>query len=275
MAADVRRAVGRSVVRPVYIYFRCFTAQLKSILAYKADFFVLVASAALVQIIGFAFIWTIFRQIPSINGWTMWEVVMMYALVFLTEGVGSLFFEGTWMLGYLIWRGEFDTVLIRPVSPILQVFTSKVGMNGIGNIATGTVLIVIAIGQSPVAWTAGRVVTLLVLVVSAMVIRVSINLGTAASAFWTRNPWSAVPMFAHQLGDFAKYPLTIYSFAVQVAIVVAIPFAFVSFFPTAVAFGEEPWVMPGLLTPLVAAYCAFMAVAIFRLGMRRYESAGH
>ena len=32
---------------------------------------------------------------------------------------------------------------------------------------------------------------------------------------------------------------------------------------------------PGLLTPLVAVYCLFMAVTIFRIGLRRYESTGH
>ena len=236
--------VWHSIRRTIYIYFRCLSQQVKSILAYEADFWILVLSAVVVQFVGFAFIWTVFQQIPTINGWSLWEVVTMYALIFLTEGVGSLFFEGTWMLGWTIWHGDFDIMLIRPVSPILLTLSQKVGMNGVGNIATGTVLL-------------------------------SINLATAASAFWTRNPFSAVPMFAHQMGDFAKYPLTIYSLAVQVAIVVAVPFAFVSFFPTAVAFGEDPFALPGLFTPLVAAYCAFMAVAVFKVGMRRYESVGH
>jgi len=44
-----------------------------------------------------------------------------------------------------------------------------------------------------------------------------------------------VPAFVHQLGDFAKYSITIYSIGVQALIVVAVPFAFVSFFPTAYA----------------------------------------
>ena len=55
-----------------------------------------------------------------------------------------------------------------------------------------------------VAWTPGRVLFLVILFVSAATIRVSINLATAASAFWVRSPWSMVPMFVHQLGEFAK-----------------------------------------------------------------------
>jgi ABC-2 type transport system permease protein len=248
---------------------------MKAILAYEADFAVMLVSAVIVQIAGFLFIWTIFQRIPDINGWTMWQVVMMYALVFVTEGVGSLFFEGTWRLSELVYNGKFDQILVRPVSPIVQVLAGAVGFNGLGNIVTGTVLIVIGVLNTPIEWTPGRLLMLVILIASAATIRVAINLGSAASAFWVKAPWSMVPMFVHQLGEFAKYPITIYSVAVQALIVIAVPFAFVSFFPTAFIFGVDAWSIQGFLTPLVAIYCVLMAVWLFRVGLRRYESTGH
>ena len=259
----------------VYIYFRCLGQQMKAILAYEADFAILMFSAVLVQIVGFAFIWAIFERIPSVNGWTFWQVVMMYALIYVTEGVGSLFFEGTWRVSELVYSGKFDQLLLRPVSPIVQVLAGAVGFNGLGNIVSGFVLIGISMANSPVEWTPGRLLMFAILIVSASTIRVAINLGSAASAFWIRTPWSMVPVFVHQLGDFAKYPITIYSLGVQALIVVAVPFAFISFFPTAFVFGVEAWSLAGLLTPLVAVYSFFMAVAIFRIGLRHYESTGH
>jgi ABC-2 type transport system permease protein len=276
MAARVAIASRlRSARRPVYLYFRCLGQQMKAILAYEADFVVLLFSAVLVQLTGLLFIWTIFQRIPNINGWTFWQVVMMYALIFVTEGVGSLFFEGTWRLSNLVYTGQFDQMLVRPVSPIVQVLASAVGFNGLGNLITGLALIGISIANVPVAWTPGRLLMLPILIASAATIRVAINLGSAATAFWINAPWSMVPMFVHQLGEFAKYPITIYSIAVQAMIVIAIPFAFVSFFPTAWIFGVDAWSLPGLLTPLVAIYTMFMAVTIFRIGLRRYESSGH
>jgi ABC-2 type transport system permease protein len=248
---------------------------MKAILAYEADFVVMLFSAVIVQIAGFLFIWTIFQRIPTINGWSMWQVVMMYALIFVTEGVGSLFFEGTWRLSNLVYTGQFDQMLVRPLSPIVQVLANAVGFNGLGNIVTGLVLIVIGILNTPVQWTPGRLLMLVILVASAATIRVAINLGSAASAFWIKAPWSMVPMFVHQLGEFAKYPITIYSVAVQALIVIAVPFAFVSFFPTAFIFGVEAWSIQGLLTPLVAIYSVVLAVWLFRVGLRRYESSGH
>ena len=265
----------RPARRLVYIYFRCLGQQMKAILAYEADFAILMFSAVLVQIVGFAFIWAIFQRIPSVNGWTFWQVVMMYALIYVTEGVGSLFFEGTWRVSQLVYDGQFDQMLLRPISPIVQVLAGAVGFNGLGNIVTGMVLIGISMANSPIEWTPGRLVMFAILLVSTSTIRVAINLGSAASAFWIRTPWSLVPTFVHQLGDFAKYPITIYSLGVQALIVVAVPFAFISFFPTAYVFGMEAWSLAGLLTPLVALYCLFIAVVLFRIGLRRYESTGH
>jgi ABC-2 type transport system permease protein len=276
MAARLALATRlRPAYRLVFLYFRCLGQQMKAILAYEADFVVLMISAVMVQLTGLLFIWTIFQRIPNINGWTFWQVVMMYALIFVTEGVGSLFFEGTWRLSNLVYTGQFDQILVRPVSPIVQVLAGAVGFNGLGNIVTGLFLIGVGIANTPVAWTPGRLLMLVILIASAATIRVAINLGSAASAFWVKAPWSMVPMFVHQLGEFAKYPITIYSVAVQALIVLAIPFAFVSFFPTAFIFGVDAWSIQGLLTPLVAIYCVLMAVWLFRVGLRRYESSGH
>jgi len=276
--AGIRAAIrsrAHEARRVLYLYFRCLGQQMKAIMAYEADFIVLMLSAVLVQLAGFAVIWAIFQRIPSVNGWTFWQVVMMYALIYVTEGVGSLFFEGTWRLSSQVYTGQFDQILLRPVSPIVQVLAGAVGFNGLGNLVTGFGLIAIAVANSPVPWTPLRAMLLVILIASASAIRVAINLGSAASTFWIRSPWSMVPMFVHRLGDFAKYPITIYSAGVQALIVVAVPFAFVSFFPTAWVFGVDAWWTIGLLTPLVALYSIAMAVWLFRTGLRRYESSGH
>ena len=60
-------------------------------------------------------------------------------MVFFAEGVGSLFFEGTWRMNQYVNRGELDFLLLRPAPPMGQVMASDVGMNGLGNILLGGV----------------------------------------------------------------------------------------------------------------------------------------
>ena len=53
-----------------------------------------------------------------------------------------------------------------------------------------------------------------------------------------------------------------------------VPVAFVGYFPTAALLDKGASTTAGALTPVVAAACAAGAWAVFRAGLRRYESAG-
>jgi ABC-2 type transport system permease protein len=125
-----------------------------------------------------------------------------------------------------------------------------------------------------VAWSVGRVLLGVLVLLSAVVIKVSINLATNAVSFWMQSPSPLFAMAVHQVGDLARFPLSVYPLALKAALGFALPFAFVSFFPVSYLLGHgSSWV--GLLTPLVAVYCVLVSWWIFSRGLRRYESAGN
>ncbi|WP_127533248.1 ABC transporter permease [Paenibacillus kobensis] len=261
--------------RTFFLYRRLFGAQLKAILEYQSDFYIMIVSAVLTQLLGIVFLWVVYNRIPDINGWTFWEVVFMYAMVYLTEGFGSLFFEGTWRLGRIVNNGELDVMLLRPVSPILQVLSYSVGMNGLGNIVIGIIMISQALIRMDLHWSLGKIIIAVLLVVTAILIRVSINLAANTTAFWFKNAGNAFPMMIHNLGEFAKYPITIFSLGVQLLVAVLIPFAFISFFPAYYLFDKSsaPWFW--IACPVAAIYCAAVAYTVFHFGLRKYESVGN
>lgn len=264
-----------SIKRTFYLYWRLLSQQLKAILEYQTDFFILVFAAILTQILGIVFLKVVYAQIPDINGWLFWEVAFMYAMIYLTEGIGSLFFEGTWRLGRLVNQGELDIILLRPVSPILQVFCNGVGMNGLGNLVTGGIIVVQAIIHIPMQWSWEKIVITILLLVSAVVIRISINLAANCTNFWLRNARNAFPLMIHNLSDFAKYPITIFPVAVRSLITFVVPFAFISFMPASYIFNKDGLDWIWLLSPIVAIVSAAVAYGIFRLGLRSYESVGN
>lgn len=262
------------VRRGAYLYRRSLGAQIRATMEYEADFLLLIVASLMMQAVGLVFLWAVFRRIPDINGWEFWDIVLIYAMVFFAEGVGSLFFEGTWRLASLVNEGGLDRFLIRPFSPALQVMSGDVGVNGLGNIVLGGVLIGTAATRVDVDWTVGRVLLAAVLLVSAVVVKVAINLASNAAAFWIPGPFATFAYALHTLGDLARYPMTIYSMGIRAVLTAVIPFAFVSFFPAAALLhrGSTWWI--GLFTPLVAVYCVVVAAFVFRRGLRRYESAG-
>ena len=53
-----------------------------------------------------------------------------------------LFAQGAWTMSFVVNLGGFDALLVRPFSPLLQVLSSQIGMNGLGNCALGAGLLV-------------------------------------------------------------------------------------------------------------------------------------
>lgn len=266
---------GKGIGRIWFLYRRMYVQQLKVILEYHKDFYILMASAALTQVLGFVFLWVIYDRIPDINGWLFWEVAFMYAMIFLTEGIASLFFEGTWRMGGLVHRGELDRYLLRPVPVVLQILCTGIGVNGVGNLLIGGVIVWQALTRGEIVWTAAKVGIILLLLITAVIIRVSINLAANSAAFWIRNGTNAFPLMIHSLADLAKYPITLFNQGIRIFISTALPYAFISFYPATYIFDKADWNQLWMLAPVVAVGSALVAYGIFRMGLRRYESAGN
>ncbi len=263
------------VRRGFWLYRRCLGAHARAVLEYEADFWILVMAAVLTQGVGLVFLATVFRRIPEIHGWTFWEVVVVYAMVYLAEGVGSLFFEGTWRLSWAVNQGELDRMLVRPFSPALQVMSGDVGLNGFGNLVLGSAMLATALAHVDVSWSVGRVVLAVVLLVSAIAVKVGLNLASNTSAFWINAPFSTFAGSLHSLGELARFPIGIYAIGIRGVITLILPFAFVSFFPASAILGHGTTWWVGLVTPFVALYCIGVGAVLFRVGLRRYESAGN
>lgn len=259
----------------ISIYFKLLNQQLKAILEYQADFWIGVLAAVFTQGLGFIFLWTLYNQIPDIEGWGFWEVCFIYAMVFFTEGFVSLFFEGIWSISRYVNKGELDRFLLRPISPILQIMGSAIGVNGIGNLLIGVIIIFNSLQNIDLTWTFGKVLLLILMLISAVIIRLSIYFIACCSVFWTHSPGNAFANMVHTSSEFVKYPITIYSLGIQLFMSILIPFAFVSFFPSIVLFDKDGWGYIPLLTPIVAGYCLIVSLFVFRKGLKRYESTGH
>jgi ABC-2 type transport system permease protein len=261
--------------RTLFLFSRFLAQNIKIKLEYKADFFLMLIAGSAMQLTGLLFLSVLFSKIPPIQGWTMWEIVLMLAAIFFTEGVVSFAFEGTWRMMRLVNMGDLDRMLLRPVSPILQIVTYDLGPHGIGNMLTGAILFGVALGQAHVNWTLDRILFMPVLIVSAAAIRAAISFAANSSAFWLVSFYNAFPLMVYQMADFAKYPSTLYSQSIQVFITVILPYAFIAYIPAVYLFDKSPWGVLAWLVPLVALWCMFVARSVFYRGLRRYDSPGN
>jgi ABC-2 type transport system permease protein len=258
-----------------HIYLRLISQHFKAIVEYQLNFVIMLLAGVFTHVPGLIFLWLIYARIPTIQGWSFGEVLFIYGMTFFTEGITSLIVEGFWMLGRMVHRGELDRYLVRPVPLPVQILGSAVGLHGIGPTVIGAALIGQALAHAPVLWTPARVAAALVLLISAIVIRCAIVIVPNAIVFWAPGVNSRVAVSVAEFGDFAKYPISIYGLGLQALVTLVVPFAFISFFPATYLFDKPDGARWGLLVPVVAVYSLIVTLAVWRRGLRRYESTGH
>lgn len=253
-----------------------FTIQyLKILMQSKTNFFIGFFAMLCLQATGIAFIYLIFKSIPNLNGWSLDEVVFIYGFAQLPRGLDHLITDFIWVFSQnVIVRGEFDRYLLRPVNPLFQLIVERFQPDAFGEILIGIILVAISGSHLHMKFGFLDILVFAVVVISGSAIYASIKLFFASFAFWIKNSIWILDMI-YSLNDFAKYPISIYSRAVQIIITFIIPFAFTAFIPAGYFIGKIDMKFAVLGTVLAAVLSFTAAYTIFQRGISGYESAGN
>jgi ABC-2 type transport system permease protein len=258
------------------MYLTLQMVHLRAALSYETDFWIGVAGVTLTHGVGVIFVWALFLRVPVVAGWGVWDVAFLYALSIIPRGMTELLCDGQWRLRHLINQGEFDRLLVRPMSPALQVITQFSSIHGIGSVALGGTIMARAVAELGLAWGAGEWLLLALTLVSATVLMSAVNYATNCQGFWEPSSTSSFPFLVQNMAEFAKFPLPVYDRAVQLLLTWAVPFACVSYYPSLLLLQRPeatPWM--ALTAPAAAAAMIGVASLVWRRGLGRYQGVGH
>ncbi len=262
--------------RSLRLYYKLQLLQVRIYLEYRADFWIGILGMTLTQGAGLMFIWIIFKRIPQIGGWNVWQIAFLYALTIIPKGLTELLFNGQWQLRMLVNKGEFDRLLVRPLSPALQVSTQACGIHGLGSVLLGIFVLISAAHELQLSWAWWQYGFLCITIISAVIFIGSVDFATNSSAFWDSSASSAFPFLVQYGIEFAKYPLTLYGRLLQIVITWVLPFAFVSYYPSLILLGQagtQTWL--AYISPLAGPIMALIASFIWQRGLARYQGTGH
>ncbi|GAA1663951.1 ABC transporter permease [Glycomyces endophyticus] len=268
MAVDVsgsRHAFG--------VYRRSIGAYLRSIAEYPADFWVMAVSGTFWQIMLFAFLTILFGNVSTIDGWGYHEMLVLAGFLATSWSSTALLWDGIWDTGKMIVEGDMDYRITRPAPVLVQVGSKHVGMQVFGEATLG--LVMLGIGWTGAGLGLGAVPTGLFLLLCAIVIQASLLTIANAANFWMKGRTPIIAFMVTELQNEAmRFPLTIFPAAVRLVLTFGLPLAFASFVPAQILTGRlDAWWL--LAPPIAAAASAAVAVWVFRMGLRAYDSAGH
>lgn len=263
-----------SLARYASLYWLFLKNRLKILMEYRVNFLIGAVSTVFVQAAGLLAIWVVMKQIPSLEGWSLPEILLIYGLITLAKSINHMFADNLWTIGRdYVRTGQFDRFMVRPIDPLFHLLADRFCHDGIGNFLVGITLVVIAGSQLSIAWTPLTIGYLALMVLSGGFIFIGLNLITAVSGFWLMD---SVPVtrVVFEMHEFAKYPLTIYPQAIGVLLTLLIPYGFASFYPASYLLGRD--VAPALAwgAPVVAAVLMAIGLAVWHFGLRHYGSTG-
>ena len=258
--------------RYLSLYRAFLSLNFKTALEYRVDFIMGATAMALVQGASLVSVWVVMQQIPTLNGWSLNEVMLIYGLVTLSRSFSHMFTESLWVTGGYIRHGGFDRFLVRPIHPLFHMLAENFMPEGFGNFLVGLAL-VIGAGQPLGIFDSGwKLIYLVIAVASGAVIFFALNLITSASAFWIID---SIPVSAAVFENFlfAHYPLTIFPKAIGFLMTWVIPYGFTSFYPAAYLLGRDvgPIVWA---SPVIAAVLVAIGWQAWQRGLRQYSGTG-
>lgn len=265
-----------SIGKHLRLYAKLQLVQIRAAVEYRADFWIGILGAMLQQGAGLVFVTALFSQIPEVAGWTVWNIAILYGLAMLPKGLTELFCDGPWTLRAKVNTGEFDRVLVRPISPALQSATAIVSIHGFGQVMLGIIVLSMGISRSDMAVHWWTLPYLALIVISSAVMIGALNFVINMTGFWEPSAQSALPTMLALLIDFAKFPLDIYTMVIRGLVTVVMPYAFVSYFPALLMLDRDTgWKWLGLATPLVTALVLLFTSWLWGKALDRYQGVGH
>lgn len=252
---------------------------LLTIIEYPSNILGWLISNPIQFILGFATIKFVVEQFGEINGWNYGQLAFLYGISVISHALSMIFFVQGWFMGYYVLEGDFDRFLTRPLSVLYQFFFTNINVFGLTDLIPGILVFLYGCAQTGFSLTVSNVVAIFMMLIGATLIRGGIYILLGSTSFWTKSA-NDFGQFTQEIFDkTTMYPLSMYPETMQLILTFIIPIGWVSFYPASGLLGIETTFVAGSMgvwiTLGVGLVVMLAAGLVFKMGMRRYESAGN
>jgi len=254
-------------------------ASLRAGFQYRANAVSAVISGLLYQLTGFLSVWIIVSRFEGIGGWSLAEITFLYGMRLTSHGIFYASFSQMFEFDRVLITGEFDRYLVRPMSPLLQLFTRKLRVNCFGDLIGGIALLAFASAGTAVDWSPQSVLFLVLAVIGGALVEGSIQIAVGSLSFRYLNLNAVRITINETFNQYGNYPQSIFPRALEYVLTFGLPVAFVAFLPATVILDrtDELHVSPVLAVcaPLIGLILFTIARWIWHRQSRHYQSSGN
>lgn len=255
------------------------SASIRSEFQYRANAITSILGGMLYQFTGFVTVWIVVARFNEIGGWTLGEITFLYGMRLTAHGIFYACFSQMFEADQVLLSGEFDRFLLRPISPLVQLFTRKLRINGFGDLIGGSALLAVAGSRVDVDWSPQAVLFLLAAVVGGALVEGAVQISLGSLSFRFLQTMSVRTTVNEVFNLYGNYPFSIFPRVLEYLLTFALPVAFVAFLPSTLVLSREDslHVSPVLAAaaPVVGVVLFLIAIRIWKWQSRNYQSSGH
>lgn len=267
---------GKNLHFHLRIFFSYALQNLKVKMSYPWDFFANFIGSMAYGVMNILFLWVLLTKTDSIAGWSFAELVFLYGVGELCFGFFSiLFFHMVTKLSeYYIVEGHLDRLLLRPLSPLMQLMMENMDMFDLVVLLKGALLIGWSWSQLALDFNLVNAGSLMLATAIGSTVYLGLFLTFTSLSFWFPDRGGLLmPLFS--INDVSRYPLNVFPPGIRLFFSYVIPFAFAAFYPTVWVLDRGPISSHILATCLLAALVTICTgLFTFHIGLSRYESTG-
>lgn len=257
------------------IYFKYLLILFKSQMQYRVSFWLLSFGQFFIPFSVFAGLYFLFERFGKIRGWDFFEVALCFSVAHMAFSISECFARGFDSFSGLVSNGEFDRVLVRPRSTIVQVMGSKFEFTRIGRLTQSISVLIWALLNLNISWNVAKVVTLILMVTSGVFIFAGIFILAATLCFWTIQGIEVANIFTDGGREMSQYPLNIYKKWVSKFFTFVIPFGCVNYFPLLYILEKvDKSKILYMLAPLYGIVFIIPCLLVWKIGVKHYRSTG-
>jgi len=268
------------VADTVAIYLRLVQARVRAQWQYRASLLLQMVGSFFLSFADLLVVLIIFAHLPVLAGWSLGEVAFLYGTSYVTFQLTDIAVGQLDELPQLIISGQFDLLLIRPISTLMQAVTTDFALRRLGSLLQGLVALGLAFSLVRIHWSAVKLAVLLSMPLAGMGIFIGVWVMGVTSTFWLLYTREVLNAFTYGGNQLTTYPLNVYAGWMRrlFIYVYVIPLAFVNYFPALYVLDKtDPLGARGFVRFLglpVAVAVLLLARAVWGVGVRHYRSTG-
>lgn len=263
----------RSLAEYIRLYFIIEAQYIKARMQYRADFIISSFGMLFSSLITLGVFWVIFDTVPDLAGWSLNEMVFIYAFYMLAISPMQIIFDHFWQLRYHLQQGTFLKYYFRPLNMMFYYTSEMFDLKGFAQLFVGIALLIYSAAQLHVEWTFARFGLLVITLFSAALVQISIVVMAACASFWVLDSYPVLGL-AWRLREFAPYPMSIFDGAFRFTFTYILPIGFIAFYPSQIFLRPEEVSSITYLSPLIGVGMFALTYWIWTKGVNSYTGTG-